>query len=67
MEFVGRFEPKEPWLTDWPTPSDGTDLFVADVTGDGYVDLLSKDNKVPSDWYVARGNGSAFISQAQPL
>lgn len=61
------FVAQPPWLSGWATPSNDSDLFVADVNGDGLVDLLSKEKKDPSDWHVAKNNGSAFNAQTQPF
>jgi len=55
-------------LTGWADESVADyHLFVEDVNGDGKVDLIAKEKSDPGYWYIAIGNGNAFIPQGTPL
>ena len=53
-------------LEGWAVVSAAYDLFVADVNGDGKVDLIAKERAPPGKWYVALGDGASFQPQPQP-
>lgn len=57
------FIPQPTWLSGWAVVSDAYNLFAADVTGDGKVDLIAKEKGAPGNWYVAASNGSSFVPQ----
>lgn len=61
------FIAQPPWLTGWSTPSSASDLFVADINGDGKPDLISKEKTATGNWSAAIASGEVFVPQTQPL